>query len=261
MAELKNSVAQAQAETLDLGLIGSTLTAESCGEPGPLRPDQLPQASRVDNRAGDIRVVEDEYPVDGATIGGGHKDVSATLDPNGASATSQVVAVLGDLLKLGGGKADASTEVIPGEARIARASVAVDLDIGGFLKLTGLHWEASHRTGRDPNEAAQADASFDIGTASLLGVPIPLESLAAVEATLNQVLGYSGLTIQFPRIERFTEPADVIRMTPLRIVMKDSPAGADCVRPGAQPHPGPAGAAVRPDRRGLLPARGGAARG
>ena len=43
-----------------------------------------------------------------------------------------------------------TTRVIKGEAREAHAKVSVDLDIGGFLKLSGLRWDAFHRTGKDP---------------------------------------------------------------------------------------------------------------
>lgn len=227
VTDLKNNVAQAQAETLDLGLIGGVLTAEQCsGSDAVLTPDQLPQASRVDNRSGDAEIFEDEYPISGATIGGGRKHVLATGVP-ASKAVSEVVATFGSLLTLDAGRAEATTEVIPGEARVARAAVTVDLDIGGIIKLSALRWSATHRTGTDPS----AGATFDLGTASLLGVPIPLESLTAVETTLNQVLFYSGVTIEFPKIERFTEPADLIRMTPLRIILRDSPAGKDFLGP------------------------------
>ena len=44
LAQVRNKLAEAKAQAVDLGLIGSSLTAEACdGSPGALRPDQLPQ--------------------------------------------------------------------------------------------------------------------------------------------------------------------------------------------------------------------------
>ena len=226
VSEIKNTVAQAQAETLDLGLIGSTLTQESCTGTVILPAEALPKASRVDSRGGDVSVSESEVAPEGSPIGGGLKHVEATTVP-AARAVSTVLGALGPLLTFDAGEAESTTRVIPGEAREARASVGVNLDIGGLVQLKGLRWEAFHRTGTDP----KADATFDIGTAALLGAPIPLDSLAAVETAVNQLLSFSGLTITFPKVERFTEPADLVRITPLRIVLRDSPAGAAVLGP------------------------------
>jgi hypothetical protein len=227
VSEIKNTIGQAQSETLDLGLIGSTLTGEGCDGSDPtISPENLPQSTRVDSRGGDVSITEDEFALGGSTIGGGRKQVSALTRP-AASAATTVVATLGELLTLDGGRADAVTEVIPGEARFAHASVGVDLNIGGFLKLSGLRWDAVHRTGTNP----EATASFDIGTASLLGIPIPLDALEATEGIVNQILAASGVQITFPKVERFTEPADVIRITPLRIVLSDTPIGKAVLGP------------------------------
>jgi hypothetical protein len=226
VAEIKNTIGQAQAEALDLGLLGSTLTAEGCFGDPPVKQSDLPSALRVDSRGGDTSATEDEYPVDGATIGGGRKHVEASTRP-AAEAVSTVAGVLGPLLTFDAGKATSSTEVLPGEARISHAQVNVNIDIGGVIKLSGLRWEATHRTGKDPD----ADATFDLGTAALLGMPIPLESLTELETLINSLLESSGVQVTFPKIERFTTPADLVRVTPLRIVLKDSPAGKATLGP------------------------------
>jgi hypothetical protein len=227
VSEIKNTVGQAQAKTLDLGLIGGTLTAESCSGGAPIvQQDQLPQPLRVDSRGGNTSASEDYLPVAGTAFGGGRKEVSATTDPS-AKAAAKIVETLTGLLDIQGGKAEASTRIIKGEAREAKADVSVDLTIGGFLKLSALRWSAFHRTGKDP----KATADFDIGTATLLGIPIPIDSLAELSKTLNQTLAASGLSITFPTVERFKTPADLIRVTPLRIVLKDSPLGAATLGP------------------------------
>jgi hypothetical protein len=228
VSEVKNTVAQAQAKTLDLGLIGSTLTAESCGRPAAVRPEQLPQPVTVDSRKGDTSASADQLPLAGSTLGGGHKEAHAKPEPPTSSATANLVgSSIPGLLTIDGGRADATTRVIKGEAREAHATVAVNLDIAGLIKLSGLRWDAFHRTGKDP----KASASFDIGTGSLLGVPIPLESLAQTEAAINTALAFTGLSITFPKVERFTTPADLIRITPLRIVLQDTPIGKATLGP------------------------------
>jgi hypothetical protein len=227
VSEIKNTIGQAQAKTLDLGLIGSTLTAESCsGGSAALKQSDLPQSLRVDSREGATKLAEDDFPLSGSTIGGGRKEVEADQTPSG-TAVAKIVEALGGFLTIEGGRAEAVTRVVDKNAREAHAKVSVDLNIGGFLDLSGLRWDAFHRTGKDP----KADATFDIGTAALLGVPIPLDSLTQLEGVINPLLAASGISITFPKIERFTEPADLIRMTPLRIVLKDSPIGAATLGP------------------------------
>lgn len=227
VAEIKNTIGQAQAKAADFGLIGSTLTAESCsGGDAVVSQSQLPQPTRVDSRGGNTSLAEDYIPIAGTAIGAGRKEASATTDPS-ARAVAKVVETLTGLLDIQGGRAEANTRVIKGEAREAHARVSFDLTLGSSLKLSGLRWDAFHRTGKDP----RATADFDLGTASLLGVPIPIDSLTQAESVINSLLETSGLTITFPKVERFTTPADLIRVTPMRLLLKDSPAGAATLGP------------------------------
>lgn len=91
-----------------------------------------------------------------------------------------------------------------------------------------MRWDAVHRTGSDP----RAEGSFDIGTASVLGVPLSLDSFAGAQAAINQALAPSGITVVLPKVEHLTEPTDLVRVTPLRILLKDSPAGKAALGPG-----------------------------
>lgn len=225
VSELKNKLAQAQAQSLDLGLVGTALTAGTCRNP-TITPDQLPQPTRVDNRHGDAEATTDEFPIADSVLGGGRESAWATTVPlAGAVATS--AASFGPVVTVRGGQARATTEVVDGAARQAHATVDASLEIAGVIDLGGLRWDAIHRTGRDP----RADASFDVGTAKLLGVPLPLESLADLETTINEVLAATGISVQFPTIQRFTKPADLVRVTPMRIVLKDSPVGKTALSP------------------------------
>jgi hypothetical protein len=226
VAEIKNSLGQAQAKTLDLGLIGSTLTAESCGNAAVISPSDLPQPTRVDSRGGKASLTEDQVPLPGTPLGVGHRVAEASPDPT-ARAISDIVETVTGLIDISAGHAEASARVLKGQGREAEAKVSVDLTLGGVIKLSALNWDAYHRTGKDP----KASATFDVGTGTLLGLPIPTESLVALETTLNGALKSTGLSISFPKVERFKEPADLIRMTPLTIQLKDSPLGGDVLGP------------------------------
>ena len=226
VSELKNDLAQSQAQALDLGLIGTTLTSEGCSD-AALTPDQLPQPVRVDNRAGDAAASEDYAPVAGETLGGGRGAVTATEKPS-AVAVATAAASNGPAVSIGGGKATAVTEVVDGAARQAHATVEADVTIAGIVQLSNLRWDALHRTGKAP----KAEATFDIGTAKLAGVPIPLESLQAAEGVINTALAETGITITMPRVERFKEPTDLVRITPLLISLRDSNAGKTALGPG-----------------------------
>jgi hypothetical protein len=225
VAELKNQLGQAQAQALDLGLIGTTLTAGGCRNP-VIRPEQLPQPTRVDNRRGPAEASSDEIPIADSAFGGGRESAWATPEPL-AGAVATAVASFADLVTVRGGRAEAVTEIVDGAARQAHATVEVGLGIAGLIDLSGLRWEAIHRTGKDPI----AEAGFDIGTARLLGIPITLDSLAALQQVINDALAPTGISIQFPEVERFTEPADLVRITPLRIELKDSAVGRSVLSP------------------------------
>ncbi|MGV3759951.1 MAG: hypothetical protein ACO1PW_10495, partial [Actinomycetota bacterium] len=225
VSELRNQLAQAQAQSFDLGLIGTTLTAEGCGD-AAVTADQLPQPTRVDNRQGDTEATADEAPLGDSALGAGRELARATTTP---SATAVATAAGSDAprITIDGGQASATTEVVDGVARQARASTRLSLSIAGVLELEGLRWDARHRTGADP----RAEAGFSIGSGTLGGIPLPLEDLAVAEDLINDALGPSGLSIDLPEVERFEEPNDLVRVTPLRISMRDSELGGAVLGP------------------------------
>ena len=227
VSELKNDLAQAQAQSFDLGLIGTTLTSEGCRE-ASFGADDLPQPTRVDNRDGDATAASDEAPVAGEAMGAGRERASATTTPS-AAAVATTAASDGPAVSIGGGKATAVTEVIDGAARQAHATVDLDLTLaGGAMQLSNLRWDALHRTGKDP----KAEATFDIGTAELLGEPLPLESLTALQDAINAGLAETGISVTMPHVERFTTPTDLVRVTPLLITLRDSNVGKTVIGPG-----------------------------
>jgi hypothetical protein len=226
VSQVTNALAQAQSQAVDLGLIGTSLTAEGCGDPY-VRPDQLPQPVRVDNRQGDASASSDELPA-GPGGSAGRLQASATTRPSAQAIATMAASGVDGLISLGGGKATADSAVIPGEAREARGVVEVDLDIAGAVQLRGMRWTARHRTGSDP----AAVGTFEVAEAAVGGVPLPLEDLEAAQDAVNAALEATGITVELPRVERMTEPVDFVRVTPLRIALDRSPLARTLLGPG-----------------------------
>ena len=229
VTQVTNALAQATSQAADLGLIGSSLTAEGCdGGDATITADQLPQPTFVDNREGDTSARRSEAGQEGSPLNGGDMQVFAEQAvPEARAVTTFLGLDAAPGLTLGGGRAESITRVLPDEGREAIAIVENRIDIGGVVQLSGLRWTASHRTGLEP----AAEATFELGRAAIGGVPLPIEDLGAAQDAINTALAPLGVTIQLPRVERFVEPADLVRVTPLRIEIRDSPAGKTVLGP------------------------------
>ena len=228
VTQITNSLAQATSQTADLGLIGTSLTGEGCRGTQSFKPEDLPQPTSVDNRQGDAQLSRDESGTDGSPFGFGRMAVSATKTPVASTAiTTSSAFDIGPLIKAGGGRGEASTKVLPGEGRQAEAIVTSAIDLGGVVSMEGMRWRAYHRTGADP----LAEGTFEIGRATVGVLPFPTNDMAAFESAANTALAAVGVSIQFPRIERFVAPNDLVRVTPMRITLRDSPAGKTLLGP------------------------------
>jgi hypothetical protein len=228
VAETSGSLAQAKAQTFNLGLIGSTLTDEPCdGSDPPLQPEQLPQPTQLDNRSGPASAETAEAPLAGTRLGAGIERATADLVPSSRAVVLGVGIDLDPLIRIAGGEATAEAEVLRELGREARSTVTIDLSIGGIVELNGLRWFARHRTGTD----AGAEAGFEIGALRLLGLPLPASAIEPAAERINNALKSLGVRIEIPRVERITDPVDLVRVTPLRIFLDESPVGSAVVRP------------------------------
>jgi hypothetical protein len=229
VTQVTNSLAQATSQTADLGLIGSSLTGEGCsGRPATFTPEDLPQPTFVDNRKGDAELARDESGTDGSPLGAGRMQVAATKAPVGATASTTSAAFeLAPGVSIGGGRGQSTTKVLPGEGRQAEATVTSSLNLGGIVTMDGMQWRAFHRTGVKPLAAA----SFDIGRATVGALPFPTDDMGAFESAANTALAPFGVTMSFPRIERFQKPSDLVRVTPMRITLQDSQVGKTLLGP------------------------------
>jgi hypothetical protein len=228
IAETTGGLSQASSKAADLGLIGSTLSADNCeGGEGVVDEETLPQPLVVDNRAGPTSADGAEAPGPIPGTSGGHKEVTATDTPSSSARVTFIDAQIPGVLGVAGGQAFAEAEVFPGAGREARSSVAVDVSLFGVVELRGLHWSARHRTPGD-----DAEGSFSIDALEILGVPVPVESVEQAATAINTVLLTLGLRIEMPEVVRVREGAvDFVRVTPLRVVLADSPVGELVVRP------------------------------
>lgn len=228
VTQVTNQLAQATSQTTDLGLIGTSLTSEGCDGDTYFTAEDLPQPTSVDNRDGDTEASRDESGTDGSPLGAGRMQVEAGEEPPSSRAHTTATAFeVPGALRLGGGDAWAATRVLPGEGREAVATVRSSMTIGDVLELSGMRWHAEHRTGVEP----RAEGSFEIGHAEIGGLPFPTDDLESVEAAVNDVLVPSGITVTFPRVRRLLEPSDLIRVTPMRIELRDSPVGKTLLGP------------------------------
>jgi hypothetical protein len=228
VAEVTNKLAQAQSKVLDLGLIGTSLTAQQCdGSPGPVRQDQLPVPVSADNRTGGASASQDSVPLAGSALGGGRQEASATVDPASHASVTGVASTLGPLVSIGGGSAAATTRVVDDKAREAEAVASMDIDIAGVVKLGGLHWRAFHRSGAD----AAVEGTFEIANGTAGGIPFPTDQLGPAQEAINAALAPSGVTVELPRVEHLTTPNELLRVSPLVITLRDSPLGKAAVGP------------------------------
>ena len=190
-------------------------------------PEDIPDPTRVDNRQGDAVVDSDEFPIAGTALGGGREHAEATKQPLSRAIATSAATAFGPVVTIDGGQAEAVTEIIDGQARQATATVVADVDIAGIVSLQDMKWQAVHRTGAD----RVSDATFSVGEASAMSVPLGVDQLDALETQVNTALVATGIRVEFPRVEQFEEPADLVRITPMRIVLQDSPVGKAVLGP------------------------------
>jgi hypothetical protein len=193
LAGHQNTAAIAESRAANLGVIGTTLAAESCdgGDPTLPREDQ-PQALRVEST--------EEGAADGKSgqdprVPGVDRQVRATTAPYAEATTTSANLDIPGVLTIRGARSFASSGV-DGELReaIARAEVASVL-VGGVVELRGLVWEAIHRSGSTDEQLG----TFTVGSLLVGGTPVPVENPLEALADANEVLRTVGLELRPPR--------------------------------------------------------------
>ena len=226
VAQYRNALAQASSQALDLGLIGNSLTVQCGSTPPALTPGQLPKAITAESNAG---ASESDTNSGGAanqfaTAVGGDSHVKATPPPNEDAVASFDGGLINipTVIALHGLSSSAHAHLYQGHAREADSTADLNaVDLGGVVKLGGLHWETSVRTGTN----ASSSSTFTVSTVSIAGTKLPTastDSLLSTFKAVNQALATSGLHITVPEV---SHENGQLAMTPMSIGIDHSALG------------------------------------
>ena len=227
LADHQNTVARAQAQTANFGLIGTAASAPNCqGDPAVIKPEYLPKPVRVDSRqpGADQGTTE--------TMGPFTQSARASARPFAESSTTIAPLDLGGVVSFMGGASHSTSGLDASDKPVSTA----ETDIGGIslgggaVELQGLHWRSASRPG-----ASDPTSSFWIDSVKIAGVAAPKgDGLSAID-TANVVLLPLGFFIGVPKVHTDNGTTFV---DPLRIAIVPSQLRDSAARPvlsGAQP--------------------------
>jgi hypothetical protein len=243
LADFQGSVGRASARAIDFGILETALTAPGCGGvASTFKQSDFPQPLDADSR--DPESNKGKWAQEGGsdpsgplfgTIG--HEEVQADPTPRGQATTTIAAFSIPGLISMGAGKASVVSQIVGGATREVVATVDVSgLDLGGgAVKITGLHWEAIHRSGKDE----KATGEFTVSSLAIGGAKVPVPGggaeLATVLGPINDALLGTGLSLDPPVLDTRGGAAS---LTPLRLRLDHSPLGQAAIAPlvtAAQP--------------------------
>jgi len=232
IAQYRGTLAQAESQLLDLGLIGTSLTSEQCdGSKPTVNNDQLPQPLIVESDRGNQSKTHDYAGSSqgGLLAAGGHESVTATTVPAATASFQGGALGVPGVFEVDGMSATSGARLIAGQARIATADATVgQLSLlGGAVVLHNMHWAAAVRTGSHPSSSG----TFTIGDATLAGhaVPVTPGGADAVLAAVNKALATTGLHLTVPTPTKRSD--GTLLIPPMSLGIDDSKAGATLIDP------------------------------
>lgn len=213
----------AEAAAVDLGLLELASKAPvACGASAVsiIPPGSLPERVKVSSGDG---AASERRSSAGAGTPVEILSQSGSAAPNSSAdaAVGGVRMEIPGLLAAVGGSARSAALLTPGRARDARADSRLDsLTLAdGLVRLDGMGWEASHRTGGDP----ASTAAFALGGLTVAGQALPTSDATSLRESLttaNAALAPLGLALDAPRAVR---TARGIAVTPLRLSVSATP--------------------------------------
>lgn len=236
-ARLRGSTATATSGTLDLGLLGdlgllavaNAPTLQQLGIDTSSVPAYapLPRPLTADSRATpevDNRVALDAVRLGPVAVGAGYETARA---PEGGPASSRtelgdlrIDLGLGDLL-LAGGVAESEASATEVSASVSFGEMSFRVAGNPFVVLRGIEWRMQQVVGEEPS------GEFSLGSATVAGIRYAspgLEGLEVAASAINAVLAPGGVTLELPEL---TDTG----VTPLRLMLKDSPAAFEYLNP------------------------------
>lgn len=231
IADYRGTLAQASSQTLNLGVIGTTLTTQCDAAPPTLTPDQLPQALIAESNHGTSRSTKTTAGAgkSGALAVAGRETVSATTMPNGTASFDGNAFVVPGLLTMSGLHATSNAHLIKHKTRIATATSRIgSLKLaGGAIKLAGMQWTASRQSGGTNHLSAH----FTMNAVSIAGKKLPVASpkqIGAAFDSVNKTLKTTGLHLAVPQR---TYSHGKLSMSPLTIGIEQSTLGNETINP------------------------------
>ncbi len=223
IASYQGTEGRAQAQALDLGILGLLLTTVSAfGQKPLLTPDQLPGPVQANSSHGAPTAT---HSLAGGGVGASGGTETVTAHPNTSDAgTSAASLDLPGVLTVGAAVSHAETRLVPRVRREAHADVsiaAVSL-AGGAVQLLGLHWDVTQHTGDTPVRSGGFHVDdIRVGgqnpAAPAGGLPQPVEPLVQSLDQANRVLATFGMHLTPPATRTLQD--GTIEVGPLRISM------------------------------------------
>jgi len=232
IADYRGTLAQAESQILDLGLIGTALTAQGCtGNAPPIKSSQLPQPLIAESADGNHTESHDQVGTtqSGVLAAGGHEQVAVTTTPSSSASFDGGTLGFNGLLTTSGMSTASTSRLIPGEARLATADASIgQLSLlGGMVVLKNMHWSASLRTGTKPSMSG----AFTIGDAVIAGQKqaVGPDSAGTVINAVNKLIATSGLHLTLPSIQK--NAVGGLTISPLSLGIDNSQLGAQLIDP------------------------------
>jgi hypothetical protein len=237
LAGHQNTISLAEARSVDLGVIGTTLAGEGCsgGDPTLAKEDQpQPLEARSNAEGAGQEQIETENGVE--------KRVVATEEPYARAVATTAGGGDPAVLQVGASQSITESGLVDG-ARLARATTEVGqiAFAGGQVVLKGLKWTATYQTA--PTEAASG--SFTIEGIEVAGqkLPVPEDNPAEGLEAANAALQPLGFKLDPPTIKN---ESGIQFVEPLRIGIVPSTARETVL--------GPVFSAVQPVRESVFDA-------
>ena len=229
LAGHQNKVAVAEARSVDLGVIGTTLAGEGCkgGDPTLPKEDQpQPLVARSTEEGSGTEKVETENGVEKRAVAAG--------DPRARSIATTAASGDPAVIQVGATRSITESGVLDG-VRVARAITEVSgvTFAGGQVALKGLRWEAAYQTA----PAEETAGSFTIEGIEVGGqkLPIPEDNPTSQLTEANAVLEPLGFKITPPTVRK---ESGIQFVDPMRIGVVPSTARESVIGPifnGIQP--------------------------
>ncbi len=230
IAQYRHTLAQASSQTLNLGVVGTTLTTQCDSTPPLFKANQLPQPLVAESTHGNAHAEKNTagQGAKGLIAVAGHEAVIAKTIPAAIATFDGSALVLPGLLSASGLHSEGHSTLIPGKARVATASSEVGSIslLNGAIVLTGMKWTATQRGGTHHGQSS----SFSLGGLSLAGKPLPVDQ-GSIESTfkrLNQLLAPTGIHITLPTA---LFQGGTLTENPLEIGINNSKLGGQIVNP------------------------------